>query len=71
MQAEARAKKEAELAIPSVDFFRTTRGSEFSEYDPEGIPTKLADGGDVSKSMRDKLKKVLDKHKSAQLSRSN
>jgi len=29
-------------AIPPKDFFRTTRGSEFSAYDAEGLPTHAA-----------------------------
>lgn len=58
-QAAANAKKEAEklakMSIQPGDLFRDT--TLYSEWDDQGIPTKTANGEEVTKSMRKKLTK--------------
>lgn len=62
--AEAKQRKEQEAKIPPQDFIRLTRPGEFSEFDDSGLPTVTSGGSPVSKSARDKLRKILEKHKS-------
>lgn len=58
-QAAANAKKEAErlakMSVNPKDLFRDA--SLYSEWDEQGIPTKSANGEEVTKSMRKKLTK--------------
>eukprot|EP00977_Amphora_coffeiformis_P011693 scaffold2829_cov147-Amphora_coffeaeformis.AAC.1 len=45
------------------DFFKSTLfEGQFSEFDDDGIPTRNADGTEVSKGQRKKLMKKRDKH---------
>ena len=35
---------------------------QYSEYDEEGVPTKLADGAEIGKKQRKRLQAVMKKH---------
>lgn len=59
---EQETKKIEISGIPPAEYFRKTRGNEFSDYDDLGLPTKNIDGTPVSKGQRDKMKKILEKH---------
>lgn len=65
LRAEAEAKKARELAIPPEEYLKATRGDQFSAFDKDGLPTHDKDGNAVSKGQRDKLLKVVTKHKAA------
>jgi len=43
-RARKRHTDAAAAAVPPADFFRTTRGAEFSAYDAAGLPTHTAGG---------------------------
>ncbi|KAI1818087.1 cysteinyl-tRNA synthetase [Poronia punctata] len=71
---KARAKEEARLArekaeaekwekakVPPQDMFKGD--DKFSEWDAEGMPTKLKDGSEVPKAQTKKLKKEWDRQK--------
>lgn len=50
-------------SIPVQEFFRVGQyEGQFSEYDERGIPTKNADGSDISKRMLQKFEKKRAKH---------
>merc|ERR1711988_1373633 len=61
-QAAAAAEKERLSKIPPAQFFKETRGSEFSKYDEKGLPTHDKDGEELKKSAIKKLQKDLEKH---------
>eukprot|EP00921_Rhytidocystis_pertsovi_P012567 GHVQ01020462.1.p1 GENE.GHVQ01020462.1~~GHVQ01020462.1.p1 ORF type:complete len:898 (-),score=145.58 GHVQ01020462.1:766-3459(-) len=63
--ADKAAKKSSEAQINPTEYFKTTRGGEFIEYAEDGIPTVTTDGQPVSKSAKDKMRKILDKHTKA------
>jgi cysteinyl-tRNA synthetase len=49
--------------VALVDFFKTGRyEGMFSQYDEDGIPTKNADGSDISNRLMKKLQKKREKH---------
>jgi len=58
--ARLEKEKEAKARLPPQEMFRT---DEYSEWDEEGIPTKDAQGEEVTKSKRKTLKKAWDKQK--------
>ncbi|KAH8664226.1 tRNA synthetase class I catalytic domain-containing protein [Xylariales sp. PMI_506] len=76
---KARAKEEARLArekadaekwekakVKPEDMFKSGEAAEkYSEWDVEGLPTKLKDGSEVPKSQLKKLKKDWDRQKKA------
>eukprot|EP01071_Lankesteria_metandrocarpae_P002550 Lankesteria_metandrocarpae@DN2404_c0_g1_i1.p1 len=61
-EEKKKAQKEAEAAVPPQSFYRTFNSDMYSEFDEEGIPLTTGDGAPVSKSMKDKAKKFLEKH---------
>jgi len=61
-QAAQAAEKERLSKIPPAEFFKQTRGSEFSAYDEKGMPTHDSDGKELTKSAIKKLQKDLEKH---------
>lgn len=77
--AKAQAKEEAKLAreraeaerwekakVKPEEMYKTGEtGEKYSEWDGEGMPTKLKDGSEVPKSQLKKLKKDQDKQKKA------
>lgn len=60
---EAADKKAAEARIPPTEYFLKVFPDKYTQVDEEGIPTVNTDGSQVSKSLRDKCKKLLEKHK--------
>lgn len=58
IQAEAKAKKEAEIQIPPSEYFRSLKGDAYGSYDENGIPITNSDGSPVSKSQKEKMTKV-------------
>ena len=57
---EFEQEKAEKAKVNPQDMFRT---EEYSEWDEEGIPTKDAQGEEVTKSKRKTLKKAGDKQK--------
>ncbi|XP_055388743.1 cysteine--tRNA ligase, cytoplasmic-like [Condylostylus longicornis] len=65
LKADAKAKKEAEVKISPSDYFRVLQKDQYLNFDENGIPTVNSDGTAVSKSKRDKLIKLVEKHRIA------
>lgn len=57
-QREQRERKEQEARIPPRQYFKETRPNAFSDFDDTGLPVTYADGTAVTKSQRDKMRKV-------------
>jgi glutaminyl-tRNA synthetase len=63
-QARQKAAKDALKSVKPADFFkRQGEGEKYSEWDQEGLPTKDAEGKEITKSMSKKLAKELEKHR--------
>ena len=65
-KADAAAKEE-KMKIAVIDFFKLAPeyAGKYSKYNEEGVPTHMADGTDVTKSMMKKLAKEQKKHAKA------
>lgn len=61
-QMKAAEEKKRLQQIPPAEFFRRERGTEFSNYDENGMPTHGKDGAALPKSALKKLQKDLEKH---------
>jgi cysteinyl-tRNA synthetase len=59
---KAEEEKWAKAKVPPQDLFRGNT-ADFSAFDAEGLPTKLADGSDVPKTQHKRLKKEWDRQK--------
>lgn len=59
---KAEEEKWAKAKVPPTELFRSNT-ADFSAWDAEGVPTKLADGSDVPKTQAKRLKKEWDRQK--------
>ncbi|KIH94704.1 cysteinyl-tRNA synthetase [Sporothrix brasiliensis 5110] len=59
---KAEEEKWAKAKVPPQELFRDNT-AEFGAWDADGLPTKLADGGDVPKTQQKRLKKEWDRQK--------
>ena len=63
-EEEKKQKKELELkkkSTPSSEWFKVFFAAEYSKFDETGLPTHNAKGGELSESIRNKLKKEQNK----------
>ncbi|CAK7244387.1 MAG: cysteinyl-tRNA synthetase [Sporothrix thermara] len=59
---KAEEEKWAKAKVPPQDLYRNNT-ADFSAWDADGLPTKLADGSDVPKTQSKRLKKEWDRQK--------
>ena len=62
-KADAEAAEKEKLEKGKLSHLEMFRTSEYSEWDPEGLPTKDAEGNEVAKNRGKKLKKDWEKQK--------